>query len=1201
MKRKKGNVYRKRFLLEAISDMKMSRCKYWLLLLCALFAGAQWLSAQEFTGRVSDQTGAAVTKATVTAHNLLTNEDIATQTNGSGVYTIPYLKPGVFSVTASAPGFSNLVKNNITLEVGKTGVVNFDLKVGAASASVTVEADVDLDLGKADRGEVVENARVTELPLNGRDPQMLALLNAGVVWGNSQSYSQYQRPFDSTATSLMINGGGSGNNELLLDGVSNDVGNGNSVTGYIAPVDAVQEFKIITNPYDAQYGRAQGGVMDITLKSGTNKLHGDVYEFARRSWLDADTWQNDYLNAKQKGSATKGQHKLDQYGFELDGPVNIPKIYNGKDKTFFVVQFENWDEKVPNTLVTSVPDPAWITGDFSNLTWWTGSKYSPITIYDPSTIHDNGSGTLVRDTFTNNKIPTSRMNAVALKLLSLYPAPNLTPASGTNPYANNYTVPNPTTDKYRNVLGKLDQNLGANDRFALRYGYWERWETRSDNGMPGEAKRGAEPFGQHSHTFNIDWVHTFSSSLVFDFRGGVIARGNFWNNGPQGYDLSKNLGWSGSYFGSHMPQMSISEFATLGNGGANDDIENSLNLAPSITWIKGGHTIHAGVDYRDLQKSIKSTEGGLGFYVDRLWTQQNYLQWDQASGNSVASMLLGLQDSGSNAINAQAYWVQHYIAPYIQDDWKVTKKLTLNLGLRWDWNGPPLERHNRVDYAFDTTMTNPVDSLVDHSLLPNAETLKGGVTFVGVNGKPGSYYAGRKTNFQPRVGFAYALNSKTVVRGGFGKMFSNPTPGGNQYGWSSSTSFDASEDGNKTPKNTLTNPFPALVLPTGSSTGALTNLGGGPWFINPNYKTPGIWQFSLGAEREVGKGNIVELSYVGSRGVNQDSSDNINRWSSSYQAKCNIEMGGSHHVCDDSSTGYVTNPFQGVSGFSGTSYYTASTIQAGNLTRPYPEFGNVIEWQLNDGRTWYNSLQLTGMHRWKNDLTLHATWTWSKMMGKGGYADQVYRIKSRWIDGSDMTHRITLSGVYDLPVGRGRLVFGHTNRIVDAAIGGWELGALYVYQTGTPWTTGLEYPHSGRVHRSVDKATGYIRGVSGCVDNTDLETGAHTPYSNNYTGTCSQPDFIVRPSYAATQNITYTGIRIPNLQQFDSNLSKNFALYRDYKLQLRLEAFNALNHPLWQEGYNGTASDPNFGTIERGAWGQSNLPRQVQVALKVIW
>ena len=988
-----------------------------LMLLLLVSFCAKTAIGQEFTGRVSDQSGAAVTKAAITVHNLLTNEEITTKTNQSGVYTVPYLKPGEYSVKAAAAGFTTVLKDKITLEVGKTGVVDFMLNVGSVSTTVTVEANVDLDLGKADRGEVVENARVTELPLNGRDPEMLMFLNAGVTWTGSL---QWQRPFDSTQTNTSVNGGGNGNNVLEIDGVSNDSGSGNGVVGYVPPVDAVQEFKIITNPYDAQYGRGQGGVEDITLKAGTNRLHGDVYEFARRSWLDADTWQNDWVNAQNPHTTPKGQHKLDQYGFELDGPVVVPHFYNGRDKSFFVLQFENWDEKVPNTMVTSVPDPKWLTGDFSNLEYWTGSTYAPITLYDPLTLHDDGAGNLVRDPFPGNILPQDRMNAVAKTLLSYYPKPNLTPPSGTNPFSNNYATQNNTTDTYRNALVKWDQNFSDRDRFSLRFGYWERWEVRSDNGLPGMAKSGAEPFGQHGPTFTTDWVHTFSPSMIFDLRGSVIVRYNGWNNGPQNFPMS-SLGWS-DQLGTHMPYMKLSEFAYPGNQGANVDVENSAALLPSLTWIKGNHTFHFGADLRDLQKAIKSTEDGPVFWIDRQWTQSNYIgwRWTQDSGNSIASTLLGYASWGQTSTIAQQYWTRRYFAPFIQDDWKLTRKLTLNLGVRWDVNTPIYERHNRVDYAFDTNAVNPVDSLVDHSLLPSGGPIKGAVTFAGVNGNPRSYYAQNWNNVQPRVGFAYALTNRTVVRGGFGEMFKNPIPGGNTLGWSSSTDFNVSYDGGKTPADTLTTPFPNGVnQPAGASAGAFTSLGQGPWFINPHYKTPGIFQFSFGIQREFLKNDTLEVSYVGSRGFHQDSQDNINHWDARYVATCNIEMGGNHHTCDDSK-GYVPNPFKGISAFSGSGYYNGSTIQYGNMTRPYVAYGDLTEYQLNGGRSWYDSLQVTGVHRQGKDLTLHGTWTWSKLMGYGGFADQTYRIKARWIDGNDYTHRVTLSGVYNLPFGGAR-------------------------------------------------------------------------------------------------------------------------------------------------------------------------------------
>ncbi len=248
---------------------------------------------------------------------------MTTVTTGTGDYTVPYIKPGSYQLAAVAPGFKKEIRIGLILQVGQVSTVNFKLSMGAASESITVISNSIVDFGKADRGEVVENTRVTELPLNGRDPDMLSILNAGTTWTGS---IQLQRPFDDTQANLSINGGGAGNNELLLDGASNEASGGNSKIGYVPPVDAVQEFRIITNPYDAQYGRAQGGVVDMILKSGTNRLHGDLYEFARRTWLDADTWQNDWIRMQSSGTVAKGQHKLDQYGAELDGPIVLPMI-----------------------------------------------------------------------------------------------------------------------------------------------------------------------------------------------------------------------------------------------------------------------------------------------------------------------------------------------------------------------------------------------------------------------------------------------------------------------------------------------------------------------------------------------------------------------------------------------------------------------------------------------------------------------------------------------------------------------------------------------------------------------------------------------------------------------------------------------------------------------------------------------------------
>jgi hypothetical protein len=564
-------------------------------------------------------------------------------------------------------------------------------------------------------------------------------------------------------------------------------------------------------------------------------------------------------------------------------------------------------------------------------------------------------------------------------------------------------------------------------------------------------------------------------------------------------------------------------------------------------------------------------------------------------------MLLGQPSSGSESINPVEYWSQHYFAPWIQDDWKITRKLTLNLGLRWDFNPSQVERHDRWTYAFNTTAVNPIDAQVNHALLPNGEQLLGGVQYVGVNGTPRAMYPMTKTNIQPRFGFAYAINNKTVIRGGFGEMMMNPTPGGSdQIGYSSTTSYVASLDGGQTPLLNLGKPFPSVVQPSGNTLGMMTGLGQGNFFVNPKYKIPNYWSYSFGFQRELTSHDTLEVSYVGSRSYNLDGTININPIAKSWYEQCNVEMGGNHQLCD-SSANRVPNPFYQMNGFQGASYYSTPTISAGNLARPFPEFGDITEWLLNDHRSWYNSLQVTGIHKWADSLTLHGTWTWSKILDAGGWSDQTYGISARSVDGDDRTHRVTISGVYFLPVGRGHMFLPNINRVFDTMIGGWELGNMFIYETGWPVGVpgGFEYVGNAKV-KPTTVSNGDIRVVAPCVALTDANTGVHTLTSYAVAYGCTTPDFIQRPSYAAVQNVVYTGIRVARNYQFDTNLSKNFRLAEWLKLQFRLEAFNAMNHPLFQQSFSGN-NNSNFGLVRRSWWDQSNLPRQVQLAVKLMW
>ena len=636
------------------------------IILTGFFSTALFGQNATFTGHVTDSSGAVIPKAKITVHNQATGVDTPTITTKSGDYTVPYLIPGHYSVIAEAPGFKKESRINIDLQGAQVATANFALQVGEVTQSIVVNGDQALlDRSKGDRGEIVENERITELPLNGRTPAMLSRLNSSVVWDGNLIW---MRPFDGqTYTNLHINGsdpggGASYSTEVMLDGAPNQTPRpqnaGHTDVGYVAPDDAVQDFKIVTNPYDSEYGRTRGGVLDMDLKSGTNKLHGDVYEYLRRTWLDANWWVNDAQKILQPQNIASGiyntpRHKLDQYGVELDGPVLIPKIYNGRDKTFFVMQVENWNEVQPaSPNYTSVPDPKWASGDFSGLTY----QGNPVTIYNPYDTYTDASGNLRRNPFPGNKIPQTMLNPTAVKVLSYYPAPNQAGSVGT-PWQLNYYNPLPTLDTYRNALIKLDHNFSARDKFMIRYGYWERYETVVSNEIPGLAAYGEQPLGDRNHTFATQWTHTFTPNLLFDFRAVATVKAEIADVSPQGFNAA-TLGWPsslvsqlGSFTG--FPGMGPSGFAGLGVTGAANGFTttDSLNLFPSVTWVKGKHTFHAGIDWRFYQYAIKlapGTHANLTF--DQYWTQECWncgigndygANVANLQGNSIASMLLG--------------------------------------------------------------------------------------------------------------------------------------------------------------------------------------------------------------------------------------------------------------------------------------------------------------------------------------------------------------------------------------------------------------------------------------------------------------------------------------------------------------------------------------------------------------------------------
>jgi hypothetical protein len=1267
-----------------------------------LCLGAFAQTTQGITGVVTDATGAVIPKAKITVHNQATGTDKKVVTTNSGNYTVPFLTPGLYDVEAQADKFQTVNKTNITVLTDQTVAVNFSLSPGSVQETVTVNASADvLDYVKSDRGDVVERERVEELPVLAGDPFNLAELSAGAM--STLAISSYN-PFNQTAQSLSIHGAAV---ELNIDGVSDLSMTGAQNYAYDPPKDAVAEFKITTNAFDAAAGRSPGGSIDMTLKTGTEKLHGAAYETMRRGFLDANSSVNN-ANIAISGPApsrNRPQHTQDQYGFELDGPVILPKLLSANKKTFFLTQYEEIKLVSGSTATSSVPTQAMIgngtqypgQGDYSSLLKVNGATYDQ-PIYDPlseasCTAHNTDKGTYAGKnpnvcryqfgfgpgtgngpqgnpvpTGPANVIPANRLNPVAQAIASWYPLPNqaATPSTS-NDFANNYSANMPVTNLYRNYLIKLDQT-GDRDSFDLTARLWTIFGT-SENGFPRADINAAHPglnwasYGAHwvNHfkdpSFVAGWTRTFNAHLVNSFKASILITDQTDSTGPSNGFNPTTLGFSGNlvannptYF-DRFPSVTPGNYTLLGSISGLERGDNELIAKDDLNYIHGNHSFHFGVDIRPAQYSQRSSNAsgnGVNLSVGKAWSQQ----WDTVvtggatgfstpagySGNSIASMQLGTWDSGNAQAQPANYYSFHYYAAFVQDDWHVRKNLTLNIGLRWDDPGTgSTDRQNRQVYTFDTKDVNPISSMVNLSGLPISDQLLGGITYAGVNGNPRAPIAPYHYQFGPRGGFAYSANQKTVFRGGVGVYYADngTTISPAQTGFATNTVYGGSNDGGATPLQNLANPFPNPQTATGNCGGVLstcleTNAGQTLSFYNPHYHAALFLESSFGIERQLSSRDTIEIAYAGSRGYNTAYSDDLNHISAAAQAACDPERGGVGTNCTSGAStgtiGYVNNPFKSVAPFSAAgTYYTAATIQKINFTRPYPIFTTVTVNNLMGGKAWYNAAEVTFNHRASAGLDLHATYTYSKSMSAAGFADNINRVPSRTISGADNPHRVTVSGVYLLPVGQGRGLFPGMNRVADMAVGGWQVGSIFTYQSGLPFgISGFEINRTanggyilprkrfwaGNSNNWWPASQGagknsYIQAFKPCVGTRDPNTGVVTMEGYSITAGCQAANFVVNGSYGVTQNIEYTGIRMQHIVNDDVNISKNFKVVERLGMgfQLRMDAFNVFNHIIQNSsGYDVTASDQNFGTYQMGNAGGGNYPnRQVQLSGKLTW
>jgi hypothetical protein len=1141
------------------------------------------LFAQEFragiTGIVKDSQGALMPGVPIEAENLATNEINRTTTNATGYYAFPVLPIGTYRVTAAPRGFKKAIRDNLELRVGDQVQQDFTLEVGAVTDQVTVTAGTDLlQTVVSDKGQVVGVENVSDTPSVGRNPYLLGVEATGVQFDiGANALSRSVRPFDAgnnVAESMSINGGRTGRSDLLLDGVTDtgvETGSVATNMAFVPNQDAVSEFRIENSNYDAQYGRTAGGTITLSTKNGTNQYHGAAYWYVKNTILTANTFDQNRV-----GGARAAYHQQEP-GVELDGPVVIPHIYDGHNKTFFMYSYELWRDEIPSPVTSNTPQTLALQGNFSTTLQSNGT---PITVYDPLSVAQTGSNTYTRQPFPNDTIPQTRFNPVGAKIASYNLPPNVGNQSTFAGQTNNLVVsPNARTDAYDAHVLRVDQTINDKERFFSRFVRGFRTEVNNTNGFQ-QAASPQYTDGRLSQGGNVDLTSILSPTTMLTSRLGYLRHDLWITLYASGFDPT-TLGFPASLLQTLPPY-----FPAINDGytafGAGRSAGNQFTESASWSWSEivnktiRRHQIKFGGEFRVMLNNIDSPTSTFGSYTFNAgFTQFNALSSSTGTGNGVASLLLGLPASGSAAINAALAYGYHYYGTFVQDDWRVTNKLTLSLGLRWDYESPVTERNNQINAGFNLTATSPLQ--VADSYQPGVP-LTGGLLFTS----PGSRmpYGRDLNNFQPRAGFAWHPWNKTVIRAGYGLSYlATFTTSGNQ-GFSISTPVTVSNDSINLNGTTLSNPFPTGILtPTGSKLGLSTFLGQNVTFVNPSRVIPRVHEFSIGVQHELPGRSVVEVSYVGSRSQELDVSQNINAVTMAQL----LQYGGSTNSPNLTNT--VTNPFAGL--LPGTSINGATTTLQ-QLLLPHPQFGSITEQNIPVGKSWYNSIQLRYEKRLTHGLNVMVNYTYERWLDATSYLnaqDSITQTPERTLNATDTPHRIVVDGNWAIPF------FANTKGVVGALVKGWQLNGIFVRESGFPLAAPSGFYSSG-INPELPGGN-VTKAFNTC---TLLTNGTTTNCTFN--GQTLPVAFIQQqPNTPRVLSLEFPSIRPPKVPNADVSMFKAFTLREHMRLQFRAEAFNTTNSPQFNTPNTGlSGSSAGLVTLS-----QVNDPRNVQLSLRLMF
>jgi hypothetical protein len=1192
----------------SISDVNHITQKIWRIYLLAVVLWATFSSAaaQDFRGSIkgviTEQSGAVVPGARVTLTNAETGVAQTVVTNGSGVYAAFYLISGNYRVEVSAPDFKKFLRENIQIRVGDKLTLDLQLEVGSIDATVVVDGSLpQIETANANIGQVIDSQRISELPLADGNPFTLTRLAGGITnTGGAVSLGTQQQPFANATTSQFRTDGAPGGNEFTLDGIPNTATNQNdSAVAFVPPADAVQEFRVSTATFDAQQGHTAGANIEVSLKSGTNNFHGTLYEFVRNDAFSANTFF-----ANRVGSPRQAL-RYNRYGATIGGPVFLPKFgedgpvfYNGRNRSFFFFSYEAIKQNTPSTAINTVPTAAFRAGDFRAL------LAQGITIYDPLTARVSG-GRVIRDPVqcngVINVICPNRISPIALNYLQYYPLPNQAgDASGLNNF-NSFFKGN--TNYYNTESLRFDQVITGHQRFFARFSH--NFRLQDSQNFTGTTFNGISPSGVFEYRSNYgaaaDYVWNITPTTLFNLRGGYTRYEIRADQQSQGLLDPASLGFPASTLGLfggdlYLPRFTIGGVSSLGGARGSDRQPILYTIQPTLTKIFGNHTTRFGYDFRIYKEDNVPPANTAGVYTfGTEFTRQNDLSSTAAPvGQQFAAFLLGLPTNVSIERPVNRFDRNKYQGVFVQDDWKVSKNLTLNLGFRYEYENPTQEKYNRNTRGFDLTAASPISAaaLAAYALNPISEIpvsrfqVRGGLIFADSN-HPGFTNAD-KNNFEPRIGAAYRLNDKTVLRVGLA-IYTVPLniDGVFQPGYSQTTNYTASPDRGLTFTSTLANPFPGgVVEPAGNTLGLATFLGQNIQFLPEKRRNPQTRRFTMGIQRELPGGFIIEAAYVGSRSRDISVPVNINAIPAQYLSTGPVRDQARITFL----TALVTNPFANLTP---GSIINMATVARSQLLRPFPEFGDITTFRQN-GTSSYDSVQFRVERRLKNNFSILATYTFSKLIDRVSLLNQTDTNLEKVISADDAPHHFSVSGIWQLPFGRNQRFGKNMNRLLNYLIGGFQIQGLYQYQTGRPLDLGNIY-FNGDLSRLKNFRNGNV--------DQSFDTGGFY-----FSDAAVQTNGVVNPGLQRADprirlesNIRTLPSRVPNfreqsLKTADISIIKNIRFSEHHRLQFRAEFLNAFNTPLFINP-NLTPTSTSFGAITQ----QGNRPRDVQLGIKYIF